>query len=244
MPQRVGVVGCGRWGSKHLRALEMLAEETDIECIVACDVHPATLARIENNRIFLHDNPFTLVEQFSLDSVIVVTPNETHYELGVMFLNKGVDVFLEKPVATTFDEASSLVSMSIHQGKTLKSGFLLRFHPCIVDARTQIRSGKIGAVQSIRYSKIVQRQGDESSHALDTLAIHGIDLAEFLLDGQTPLRISEVIGSRTSCLLTLEYPNQVEISIDVGWGAEADVAELEVIGRNGRILVQLSLIHI
>ena len=239
MSQRVGVVGCGRWGSKHLRALENLAEEVDIECIVACDVHPTALARIENDRILLHHDPFTLVEQFNLDSVIVATPNETHYDLGTMFLNKGVDVFLEKPIATTFDDASSLVSTSVHEGKTLKSGFLLRFHPCIVDARTQIRSGRIGAIQSIRYSKNVQRQGDESSHALDTLAIHGIDLAEFLLDGQTPLRISEVVGSRTSCALTLEFPNQVEISIDVGWEAEADVAELEVIGRNGRILVQL-----
>ena len=239
MSQRVGVVGCGRWGSKHLRALECLARRVNIECIVACDVHPTALARIENNRIMLHDDPLTLVEQFNLDSVIVATPNETHYDLGTMFLNKGVDVFLEKPIATTFDDASSLVSTSVHEGKTLKSGFLLRFHPCIIDARTQIRAGEIGAIQSIRYSKNVQRKGDGSSHALDTLAIHGIDLGEFLLDGQTPLRISEVVGSRTSCALTLEYPNQVEISIDVGWEAEADVAELEVIGRNGRILVHL-----
>ena len=239
MPQRVGVVGCGRWGSKHLRTLEKLAEEANIECIVACDVHPTALADIENDRILLHNDPLTLVEQYDLDSVIVATPNETHYELGTMFLNKKIDVFLEKPIATTFDLASSLVSTSIHEGKTLKSGFLLRFHPCIVDARTQIRAGRIGAIQSIRYSKNVQRQSDDSSHALDTLAIHGIDLAEFLLDGQTPLRISEVVGSRTSCSLTLEYPNQVEICIDVGWEAETDIAELEVLGRNGSILVQL-----
>ena len=239
MPQRVGVVGCGRWGLKHLRALEMVAEKADIECIVACDVHPTAFTRIDSDRILLHNDPHTLVEQYDLDSVIVATPNETHYELGMMFLNKKVDVFLEKPIATTFDHASSLVSTSVHVGKTLKSGLLLRFHPCIVDARTQIRAGKIGAIQSIRYSKNVQRQGDDTAHALDTLAIHGIDLVEFLLDGQTPLRISEVVGSRTSCALTLEYPDQVEISIDVGWEAEADVAELEVMGRNGRILVKL-----
>ena len=53
------------------------------------------------------------------------------------------------------------------------------------------------------------------------------------------MRISEVVGSRTSCVLTLEYPNQVEICIDVGWEAEAQVAELEVIGQNGSVLVQL-----
>ena len=116
MSQRIGVVGCGRWGSKHLRALECLAMEADIECIVACDVHPTALARIENARIFLHNDPPTLVEQFNLDSVIVATPNETHYDLGTMFLNKGVDVFLEKPIATTFDDASSLVSTSVHEG--------------------------------------------------------------------------------------------------------------------------------
>ena len=88
MSQRVGVVGCGRWGSKHLRALECLAMEADIECIVACDVNPIALARVENNSIMLHNDPHTLVEQFNLDSVIVATPNETHYELGTMFLNK------------------------------------------------------------------------------------------------------------------------------------------------------------
>ena len=239
MSRRVGVVGCGRWGSRHLHALESLEEEATIECIVACDVQPMALKWIENGRFLLHNDPKTLVEQFNLDSVIIATPNETHYELGTMFLNKGVDVFLEKPIATTFDHASSLVSTSVHKGKTLKSGFLLRFHPCIIDARAQIRAGKIGAIQSIRYSKNVQRQGDDASHALDTLAIHGIDLAEFLLDGQTPLRISEVVGSRTSCVLTLEYPHQVEISIDVGWGAETEVAELEVIGRKGRIVIEL-----
>ena len=147
-------------------------KEADIECIVACDVHPTALARIENDRILLHDDPLTLVEQFNLDSVIVATPNETHYDLGTMFLNKGVDVFLEKPIATTFDDASSLVSTSVHEGKTLKSGSFYDFiRASSMQEPKSVR--KIGAIQSIRYSKNVQRQGDESSHALDTLAIHG-----------------------------------------------------------------------
>ena len=243
MPRRVGVLGCGRWGSKHLQSLRTLADEADIECIVACDVDVSALEFIQHQNVALHDNPQTIVEQFGLDAIIIATPNATHYELGMQFLSKGVDVFLEKPLATTFDHASSLVSASIQEGKVLKSGFLLRFHPCIIDARLHIRAGQIGAIQSIYYRKKTQRTGGGSSHVLDALAIHGLDLAEFLLDGQTPLRISEVLGTSTASKLTLEYPNQVEVSIDVGWGDASDVSELEVIGRDGRMLIELQVHH-
>ena len=243
MPRRVGVIGCGRWGSKHLESLRTLADEAEIECIVACDVDVSVLDSIQHQDIALHDNPKTLVERFGLDAVIIATPNATHYNLGRQFLGEGVDVFLEKPLATTFDHASTLVSTSIQEGKVLKSGFLLRFHPCIIDARLQIKAGQIGAIQSIYYRKKSQRPSDGSSHVLDSLAIHGLDLAEFLLDGQTPLRISEVLGTSTSSELTLEYPNQVEVCIDVGWEEVSNVSELEIIGRDGRMLIRLQQHH-
>ena len=201
-------------------------------------LHSTALARIENDRILLHNDPLTLVEQFHLDSVIVATPNETHYELGNMFLNKGVDVFLEKPIATTFDDASSLVSTSVHEERRSKADSF--FGSIRASSMQELKSEQANRSHSI-YTIFQERatSSDDSSHALDALAIHGIDLAEFLLDGQTPLRISEVVGSRTSCALILEYPNQVEIAIDVGWESEADIAELEVIGQKGRIIVQL-----
>ena len=171
--------------------------------------------------------------------MVVVTPNQTHYSLGKQFLSQGVDVFLEKPMATTFDHASVLASAAVQEGSALKSGFLLRFHPCIEDAKSKIHGGRIGAIQSIHYRKKTTRKDDGASHSLDSLAIHGVDLAEYLLNDQTPLRISEVLGTRTQSQLTLEYPNQVEIHIDVGWNAPTDISELEIMGTDGRILIQL-----
>ncbi len=237
--KRVGVVGCGRWGSKHLKALQRIAEDASIDSIVACDLDVATLERARSMGFEVHDDPETLVDLFQLNAVIIATPNDSHFDLGKRFLLKGVDVFLEKPLATTFGHASSLISIAIQEGRVLKSGFLLRFHPCVIDVKKQIRTGRIGAIQAIHYRKKTTRIWDGVSHALDSLAIHGVDLAEFLLDGQNPLRISEVIGFHKSTELTLEYPNQVEIHLDVGWDSKADVAELEIIGTNGRFLVSL-----
>ena len=233
----MGVVGCGRWGAKHLIALQNMPDVVD--CIVACDLDEVVLKSVQSESIQVHNNPKTLVDKFDLDAVVVVTPNQTHYSLGKQFLSQGVDVFLEKPMATTFDHASVLASAAVQEGSALKSGFLLRFHPCIEDAKSKIHGGKIGAIQSIHYRKKTTRKDDGVSHSLDSLAIHGVDLAEYLLNDQTPLRISEVIGTRTQSQLTLEYPNQVEIHIDVGWNASTDISELEIIGTDGRILIQL-----
>ena len=210
-----------------------------VDCIVACDLDEVVLKSIQSESIQVHNNPKTLVDKFDLDAVVVVTPNQTHYSLGKQFLSQGVDVFLEKPMATTFDHASVLASAAVQEGSALKSGFLLRFHPCIEDAKSKIHGGKIGAIQSIHYRKKTTRIDDAVSHSLDSLAIHGVDLAEYLLNDQTPLRISEVLGTRTQSQLTLEYPNQVEIHIDVGWNASTDISELEIMGTDGRILIQL-----
>ena len=210
-----------------------------VDCIVACDLDEVVLKSVQSESIQVHNNPKTLVDKFDLDAVVVVTPNQTHYSLGKQFLSQGVDVFLEKPMATTFDHASVLASAAVQEGSALKSGFLLRFHPCIEDAKSKIHGGKIGAIQSIHYRKKTTRKDDGVSHSLDSLAIHGVDLAEYLLNDQTPLRISEVIGTRTQSQLTLEYPNQVEIHIDVGWNASTDISELEIMGTDGRILIQL-----
>ena len=210
-----------------------------VDCIVACDLDEVVLKSVQSESIQVHNNPKTLVDKFDLDAVVVVTPNQTHYSLGKQFLSQGVDVFLEKPMATTFDHASVLASAAVQEGSALKSGFLLRFHPCIEDAKSKIHGGRIGAIQSIHYRKKTTRKDDGVSHSLDSLAIHGVDLAEYLLNDQTPLRISEVIGTRTQSQLTLEYPNQVEIHIDVGWNASTDISELEIMGTDGRILIQL-----
>ena len=210
-----------------------------VDCIVACDLDEVVLKSVQSESIQVHNNPKTLVNKFDLDAVVVVTPNQTHYSLGKQFLSQGVDVFLEKPMATTFDHASVLASAAVQEGSALKSGFLLRFHPCIEDAKSKIHGGKIGAIQSIHYRKKTTRKDDGVSHSLDSLAIHGVDLAEYLLNDQTPLRISEVIGTRSQSQLTLEYPNQVEIHIDVGWNASTDISELEIMGTDGRVLIQL-----
>lgn len=240
MPLRVAVIGCGRWGSHHLNALQRLQVLLDIEHIVACDNDKRITQSLLQSGYIVHEDAESLVEQHRLDAVVVATPNATHYALGKMFLEQGVHALVEKPLAVEHDLASSLVSISIERGKSLKTGFLLRFHPCVQDLHSKIHQGELGAIERIEYKRLSIREGDLGSNCLDSLAIHGLDIATFLLSEQSPMAISNVVGDGLYSKLSLEFPHQVEVEIEVGWGQKEHVAEFHLHGSNGTAIIQLN----
>ena len=237
---RVAVVGCGRWGSRHLKALERLQYQLDIEHIVACDNDKILAQSLRQAGYVVHGDAASVVAEHRLDAVIIATPNNTHYPLGKMFLEQGVHALVEKPLSLQHDSASSLVSVSVEKGKVLKTGFLLRFHPCVRDLHSRISSGELGAIERIEYKRLITRDGDPESNCLDSLAIHGLDIATLLLSEQSPMAISSVVGGERYSRLCIEFPYQVEVEIEVGWGRKQNVSEFRVHGSNGVALVRLS----
>ena len=237
---RVAVVGCGRWGSHHLAALVRLQDQLNIEHIVACDNDHNIAQSLRLSGFCVHENVESLVDEHQIDAVIVATPNNTHYALGKMFLEQGVHALVEKPLSVDHDLASSLVAISVEKGKILKTGFLLRFHPCVQDLHHQIRSGKLGAIERIEYKRLSTRVGDPESNCLDSLAIHGIDVATLLLSEQSPMAISSISGGSRYANIILEFPYQVEVEIEVGWARKQNIAEFTIYGSNGVAVVQLN----
>ena len=240
MSLRVAVVGCGRWGSHHLTALRRLRYQLNIELIVACDNDKRITQSLRQAGYTVHEDAASLVDEHQLDAVIVATPNSTHYSLGKMFLEQEVHALVEKPLSVHHDSASSLVSISVEKGKVLKTGFLLRFHPCVQDLHSRIRSGELGAIERIEYKRLSTRDGDSDSNCLDSLAIHGLDIATLLLSEQSPMAISSVVGDERHSKLILEFPYQVEVEIEVGWGCKQNIAEFRLHGSNGIAIVRLN----
>jgi hypothetical protein len=98
----------------------------------------------------------------------------------------------------------------------------------------------LGAIERIEYKRLSTREGDSESNCLDSLAIHGVDLATLLLSEQSPMAISSVRGDDRYANLILEFPHQVEVEIEVGWARKQDIGEFRIFGSNGIAVVQLN----
>ena len=174
------MVGIGRWGSKHAAALAELRSEGLVDRICIIDIDESRAKRIAK----MYGAEVCTLEQAvnTSNAAIVSTPANTHFGIASRFLEAGVHVLVEKPIASNFEEALELARLA--RDCILTTGFLLRYHPATKLAKDLIR--EIGGVSAI----FATRNGELGSDRTDTdvvgdLMIHDIDLTLFLT-GELP----------------------------------------------------------
>ncbi|HRA41823.1 MAG TPA: Gfo/Idh/MocA family oxidoreductase, partial [Pyrinomonadaceae bacterium] len=106
---RVAAIGVGSLGRHHGRNYAELAAEGRVEMFGVCDVNAETAATIAaDNKCDSFTNWRDLLGK--VDVVSVATPTETHCEIACAFLESGVHVLVEKPIALTLDEADKMIA--------------------------------------------------------------------------------------------------------------------------------------
>jgi len=249
MSYNVGVVGCGRWGTKHLETLAQLKSQGFIDRIYACDTTARRLESIDPSIDGVFRNWMEMHEAVKLDLISIVTPNSTHSLLGIAMLQQGLNVLVEKPLGVSFDEVKLLCDAAQKSTGTLHSGYLLRYHSGIEYATQLIKSHAIGQVKSIRFTKYSSRQKPVNGNVIENLASHAFALLPSLLvsepsplfpvaialEDDRPVPVS--LASRAQFHMTysgqgLRPPTDVEVH--VGWG-QTDRNSLTIEGTKQHI---------
>ena len=134
---KTAVIGVGSLGRHHARNHAEIANENKIEFVGACDANKETARKIaeENNCDFFTDWRELLDK---VDAVSIATPTETHCEIACAFLEKGVHVLVEKPIARTLAEADLMIAAAEKSGAKLMVGQLERFNPAMVALRPHV----------------------------------------------------------------------------------------------------------
>lgn len=235
MDKRICVIGGGYWGKNHIRTLYEMENlggiaETDKDRL---DEH---LSKYAVQGILDLDD--AIKERF--DGYIVATPAITHYPIGKVLLEKGLNVLIEKPMTLLSEHAKELIETAGKSNAKLMVGHVLLFHPAIRKIKGIIDSGKLGKLYYIYSNRLNFGKIRTEEDVFSSFAPHDISVINYLT-GATALKI-EANGSKflqdniyDVTITQLEYPNNVHAHIFVSWLHPFKEQRLVVIGEKGML---------
>jgi predicted dehydrogenase len=204
---RVALVGLGRWGTNLLRALNDLCDI--VYCCNKSDYSAHSLINQRYSHIKCTVDYQEILTDSSVDAVIIATPVGTHGTLAEQALNSGKHVFVEKPLATSSEEAASLVDIANNRGLTLFIGHLYLFHPVFEKIKDITMADPVCHVR-MHWAKF----GTFKENILWNLVSHDVSLALSLF--QSNLCEAHIVSEQP--FLTAQ--DMVTVHLDFGGGRE------------------------
>ena len=182
---RSAAIGVGSLGRHHARNYAEMAREGRVEFVGVCDANPETAAQIAADNGSLHYTEWRdLLDK--TDVVSIATPTETHCEIACAFLERGVHVLVEKPMALAVSEADQMIAAAKKSGAKLMVGQLERFNPAMVALRPHVTNPLYFEIH--RVSPFPNRSLDVDV-VLDVM-IHDLDAVQWLVGND--VKISEI----------------------------------------------------
>jgi UDP-2-acetamido-3-amino-2,3-dideoxy-glucuronate N-acetyltransferase len=199
---KIAAVGAGYWGVNLIRVFHRLGVLGRI-----CDFNVPRLQRLaeEYRDVPVEPSYEAVLNDSSVDAVVIATPAETHYELSTQALRAGKDVFVEKPMTLRAAEAEELIGLSSRLGRILMVGHLLEFHPAITRLQQLIEEGHLGRIEYIYSNRLNLGKVRREENALWSFAPHDISVILLLLK-QLPIQVTATGG-------TYLQPNIADVTI-------------------------------
>ncbi len=208
MKPRIAVLGCGYWGSNHIRTLKALG--------ALRAVSDSNLARAEgfaSEQDCLAIAPDALFSRDDIDGIVLALPPQFHAELAIRAVEHGKDVLVEKPIALTVADAERAVRAAETHRRIFMVGHVLRFHPAFEKLKALIDAGELGDVRYIHSHRLGLGKFHTENDALWDLAPHDLSMILAITDSE-PI---EVRGEGAALLdhlsdfahLHMRFPNGV-----------------------------------
>lgn len=175
MAVKIGVIGAGALGYHHTRILRDLP---GAELVGFHDANPERAAKVSSELgVQSFENLDALLDKVQAVSVVVPTPY--HYKVAAPALERGLHVLIEKPIATTLEEADGLLAIARRTGAVVQTGHVERFNRAVRAALPYVESPRF--IESDRLAPFNPR-GSDVAVVLD-LMIHDIDLVRTFVGG-------------------------------------------------------------
>lgn len=154
---RIAVIGAGAIGRTHIDAI---AQTDGVVLSAIADPFDAGARLAAQANAAHYGDHRALVDADPPDAAIIATPNELHVPQALDFIEAGIPVLVEKPVAGSLDEARTLVAASQAHGVPVLVGHHRRYHPVTVRAKEIVDSGALGRIVAVGATYFLAKPDD------------------------------------------------------------------------------------
>jgi myo-inositol 2-dehydrogenase/D-chiro-inositol 1-dehydrogenase len=140
---RLGLVGAGRMGRTHMRAL---ADSDRVHIVAAAEPTTAIRSELAQAGLATYDDIGPMLDGGGLDGVLIAAPSDQHLALVRRVASVGLPVLCEKPCGTTASEAREAAAIARSAGVRLQIAYWRRFVPRLRELRQRIADGAFGGL--------------------------------------------------------------------------------------------------
>lgn len=235
----VAVIGIGYWGKNLVRNYYELQVLHTL-----CDLDLDLLAHFQEK---LTDVQITcsfqqVLENPEIKKVVLAVPTRLHFSFAKQALMAGKDVFVEKAMCETLQEAIELTALAKKMNRILMIGHLLHYHPAIVEIKKIIQAGKLGDIYHYSFSRLNFGSKGLECSALWAFAPHDISILLSLAQDKTLASIDACHKSFFSnayidqSWLHFEFSNNLSADIHISWSHPYPERKFIAMGTKGSIM--------
>ncbi len=235
----IGVIGYGYWGPNLVRNF---SEAPEANVVIVADLDQAKLRLVERRYPGIRTTAdyHKVIADPAVEAVAIATPVSSHFEIGMMALQAGKHVWLEKPMAETSFQAHALADEAERSGRVLYVDHTFIYTGAVEKIAEIIRSGELGKVYYYDSIRINLGLFQRDVSVISDLAVHDFSILEYIL-GEHPVAVSasgtnHFPGTPANlAYITLFYESGTIAHTNVSWLAPVKVRQILIGGSRKMI---------
>ena len=238
---RVAVIGVGSMGRNHVR---VYTEMPEVELVAVVDANPTAGEQIAHRyHVPYYTDVCEMLEKERPDAVSVAVPTSLHYTVAKQVLEAGCHVLVEKPIASTLEDAEDLICTADRLDRILMVGHIERFNPAIIELKRRLEAGELGQIFQIN----ARRLGPFPTRISDVgvvmdLAPHDLDIMRYLTGSEVAniyARTKHKLSSNQDDLFVgiINFNDDIIGLLEINWLTPTKIRELYVTGMYGMFRV-------
>ena len=251
---KMGLVGVGKMGISHLA---ILGAHPQVDVVAICDsaTYITSVLR-KHSGVTTYKDFGKMLNECKLDGLFIATPTSSHFDLAKTALEKGLHLFVEKPLCLNAEQSEQLAKLAVEKRCVNQVGYHNRFIGTFREMRRLVQAGAIGDVYHVdgrAFGQVVIRpksgstwrsKKTEGGGCLHDYACHVLDLMNFVAgppDDVVSAQLQSIFSTdiEDAVFASFRYPTGATGYLETNWSDESYrkmSTTITVYGTKGKLI--------